>query len=120
MRAIPAALLERKVRIDRTTNMASLAGRCPSVDFDDLGTSIAGNPFQDANELREREVRYLPSPKAFHCIQIQVFNTDDSIFSNQVVGQFEKPVSTTVADLLVHLVEVTDGQFPVMTAFLTA
>ena len=83
MWAIPAALLECKARIYLTTNMARFAGCCPSVDFDDLGTSIAGYPLQDANKLRERKVRYLPSPKAFHRIQVQVFNTDDGVFSNQ-------------------------------------
>ena len=120
MWAIPAALLECQVGICLTTNVTGLAGRCPSVDFDDLGTSIAGHPFQDANKLRERKVRYLPSPKAFHRIQVQVLNTDDSVFSNQVVGQLKEPVSATVADLLIHLVQITDSQLPVMTTFLAA
>lgn len=120
MWAIPAALLECQVGIYLTTNVTGLAGCCPSVDFDYLGASIAGYPLQDANKLCERKVRYLPSPKAFHRIQVQVFNTDDGVFSNQEVCQLKKPVSATVADLLVYLVEVPDGQLPVMTAFLAA
>ena len=119
-RAIPAALLECKARIYLTANMTRLAGGGPFVDFDDLGTSIAGNPFQDSNELCERKVGYLPSPKTFHRIQAQVLNTDDGVFYNQEVCQLKKPVSATVADLLVYLVEVPDGQLPVMTAFLAA
>ena len=117
-RAIPAALLECKARIYLTANITRLAGGGPFVDFDDLGTSIAGNPFQDGYKLCERKVGYLPSPKTFHRIQAQVLNTDDGVLSNQVVSQLEEPVSATVADLLVHLVEVSNCQLPVMTAFL--
>ena len=89
-RAIPAALLECKARIYLTANMTRLAGGGPFVDFDDLGASIAGNPFQDSNELCERKVGYLPSPKTFHRIQVQVLNTDDGVLSNQVVSQLEE------------------------------
>ena len=120
MWAIPAALFEFELRINLTTNMARFAGCCPSVDFDYLGASIAGNPFQDGYKLCERKVGYLPSPKTFHRIQAQVLNTDDGVFYNQEVCQLKKPVSATVADLLVYLVEVPDGQLPVMTAFLAA
>lgn len=76
MRAIPVALLEGEFRIDPTTNVARFAGRYPSVDFDDLSTSIAAHPFQDANELREGKVGNLPSPQALHSVEIQVLDAD--------------------------------------------
>ena len=39
------------------------------------------HPFQDGNELRKSKVRDLPSPQAFHPIEIEVFNADDGVFA---------------------------------------
>lgn len=120
MRAIPVALLEGEFRIDPTTNVARFAGRYPSVDFDDLSTSIAGHPFQDANELREGKVGNLPSPQALHSVEIQVLDADDGIFSNKAVCQLEEPVPATVTDTLVYAPEIANRPLTVVATFLAA
>ena len=54
--ALPAALLECEVRIQRSAYIASFAGWRPSVDFYNSGSSIAGDPFKDGYKLCKSEV----------------------------------------------------------------
>ena len=86
---LPAALLQREFRVDRSTHMASFAGWRPPVDFHDSGPSVAGHPFQYGYKLCKSEVRNLPPPQALHPIEIKVLDTDDGMLPNKLVRQFE-------------------------------
>lgn len=48
---LPAPLFQCEARVDRSTHMASLAGRRPSVDFHDRGAGVAGHPFQNGERM---------------------------------------------------------------------
>lgn len=116
---LPAPLFQCEARVDRSTHMASLAGRHPSVDFYDRGTGVAGHPFQDANKLCESEVGNFPPPQALHPVEIKVFNTDNGVFSNKLICQFKEPIAPAVTDALVHPLQVANRPLAVIAAFLT-
>ena len=118
--AFPAALLECEVRIQRSAYIASFAGWRPSVDLYNNGSSIAGYPFKDGYKLCKSKVGDFPPPQALHPIEIEVLDTDDGVFSNKLVRQFEEPIAPAVADALVDTLQMPKSSPAVLTTFLTA
>lgn len=118
--ALPAALLERKTRIDSPAHMASLTGRRPPVDFHDGGAGVVGHPFQDGYKFSESEVGNFPPPQAFHPIKVKVFDANDSILAHKLVCQLEKLIAPAIADALVDALQVANRTPSVPAAFFAA
>ena len=116
----PVALLERETCIQRSAHMASLAGWRPPVDFNDGRAGVAGYPFQYGHKLGKRKVGNLPSPQAFHPIEIEVFDADDGIFAHKLVCQLEKLIAPAIADALICALQIANRPLAVVAAFLTA
>ena len=117
---LPVPLLQCEARVDRSTHMASLAGRRPPVNFHDGGAGVAGHPFQDGHELCKSEVGNFPPPQALHPIEIEVLDADDGILAHKLVCQFEEPIAPAVADALVDTLQVTNRTPAVSAALLAA
>ena len=60
------------------------------------------------------------SPVAFHCIEIQVFNSDRVKPSAKIGGEFPVPVKALKTDFLIQTRKLPNGAPPVARAFLLA
>ena len=118
--AFPAALFECEVSIHSPAHMAGFAGRCPPVDFNDGSTSVAGHPLKGRHKLCESKVADLPSPQAFHPIEVEVFDTNDGVLAYKLICQLEEPIASAVADALVNTLQMLDSPPAVPAAFLAA
>ena len=77
--------------------MTGFATGKPAINLNNSTAIFEGYPLQDLNELAICKVRYFPAPQAFHSIQVQVLNANDSVLAYQFIRQLEEPVPPAIA-----------------------
>ena len=93
----PPAVRQCQIGIDGSADVAGFAAGQPTINLYNDTAVLAGDPLQDLDELSVRKVGYLSTPQAFHSIQVQVLDANDSVLAYQFIRQLEKPIPPAVA-----------------------
>lgn len=78
------------------TAIAGFRTRIPAVDADNLLALLFGNPFQDLQELSERQIVNLASPQSLHPLEVKRLKAQHVKPLCQVNGKLPEPVRTTI------------------------